>query len=108
MKRRAVVTGPDADDDIRLAAPNLFFEELAQALDILALEPGVGQRWSQPDVPGLRRLVLRATRHHVYFTFTDDMVVVLAVWGSSRGSAPRLGRRLAALSKPDLGPTKKR
>ena len=55
MKQRDVVTTPEANEDARLidewwtthrdAAPNLFLEELADALALLGMEPGVGARF---------------------------------------------------------------
>ena len=79
MKQRRVVTTPEADEDARQidewwirnrgAAPNLFLEELADALALLGLVPGVGVRYAHPETPGLRRYLLRSTRYHVYFLY---------------------------------------
>jgi hypothetical protein len=33
---------------------------------------------------------LRATRHHLYYLTGKDAVIVLAVWGSLKGSGPNL------------------
>jgi hypothetical protein len=58
MKHRRVVTTPEADADAqrvdewwiqhRGAAPNLFVEELADAIALLGMEAGVGVRVSHP------------------------------------------------------------
>lgn len=74
----------------RPAAPNLFVEELADAIATLEFAPEVGRRYPHPEVKGVRRVVLRATRHHVYYVSTVDAVVILAVWGSIKGSGPGL------------------
>lgn len=100
--RRTVVTTPEAEADAlfidswwqvnRPAAPGLFLEELADVFSLLADMAGVGQRWPHPEVPDVRRLILRATRHHVYYVTTDDLVIVLAVWGAPRRGSPTLRR----------------
>jgi plasmid stabilization system protein ParE len=74
----------------RRASPNLFVEELAAAFELLASAPEIGRRYPHPEVTGVRRLLLRATRHHVYYVPTSTGVVVLAVWGAVKGSGPDL------------------
>jgi len=50
----------------RLAAPDLFTDELAGALDLIARAPEIGHRYRHPRVPGVRRLrlVQRVPRLH--------------------------------------------
>ena len=75
----------------RLAAPDLFMDELAVAFDLIARLPGAGRRHRTAGVPGLRRLLLRATRYHVYYAPVDERTLfVLAVWSAVRGSGPDL------------------
>jgi plasmid stabilization system protein ParE len=84
---RPVVVSPEAEKQInaidvwwrahRPAAPHLFVEELAHAVATLVIAPEVGRRYSHPEVSGVRRVLLRATRHHVYYVSTTDTVVVL-------------------------------
>jgi hypothetical protein len=86
MKQRRVVTTPEADEDARRidqwwlrnrrAAPNLFLEELADALALLGMEAGVGVRFAHRAIPGLRRYLLRSTRYHLYFVHNDELVVM--------------------------------
>ena len=95
-----VVTTPEADHQIRTidswwrenrtAAPNLFSEELAAAFDLLEGIPNMGRRYSHPTAKNVRRILLRSTRHHVYYVVLEDTVVVLAVWSAVRGSGPDL------------------
>jgi plasmid stabilization system protein ParE len=97
---RPVIVSPEAEAHIdaidawwrsnRRAGPNLFAEELAEAVALLELAPEVGRRYHHPEVIGVRRVLLRATRHHVYYVPTERAVVVLAVWGSVKGSGPDL------------------
>jgi plasmid stabilization system protein ParE len=107
MKPRLIVTTPEADDDAsqidgwwvehRSSSQNLFLEELAHALALLEVEPGVGVRVARRGIPGLRRYLLRATRYHLYFVYDDDVVVIVGVWGATRGTAPRLAGRAASV-----------
>jgi plasmid stabilization system protein ParE len=119
MKRRQVVTTPEADEDARRidqwwihnrsAAPNLFLEELADALALLEMEAGVGVRQPNRAIPGLRRYLLRATRYHLYFVHSDDAVVIVGIWGATRRTTPRFADRVAstaaALAAPDRATT---
>lgn len=76
----------------RPAAPTLFLEELEGAFELLSAAPDVGRRYRHRWIPGLRRLLLPATKHHVYYVHDEeaDVVIVLAVWGAVRGHGPRL------------------
>lgn len=95
-----VRTAPQADLHIleidhwwrrhRDLAPELFEQELALAFRTLAAAPLIGKRVPHPEVEGLRRFLLRATRNHVYYVARDDQVLVLAVWGAVRGVGPDL------------------
>ena len=76
----------------RTASPGLFAEELAAAFRALEIAPELGTRLEHEHVPDLRRVVLRATRYHVYYTFAGDLVRVLAVWSCRRGTGPDLSR----------------
>jgi hypothetical protein len=70
-----VVVSPEAERQIevidawwrinRRAAPQLFIEELAEAVAVIEFAPEVGRRYAHPEVKGVRRVLLRATRHHV-------------------------------------------
>jgi len=64
---------------------------LASALNAIATAPELGTRLDHDTVPDLRRIPLRVTRYHLYYVFSDDLVRVLAVWHSRRGTGPELG-----------------
>ena len=96
-----VITTPEADAQIRTidtwwrtnrpAAQDLFAEELANCLVLLEQAPAIGRPYRRhPSVPGLRRVLLRATRYHLYYVSQADRVVVLAVWHAQRGQSPPL------------------
>ena len=76
----------------RPAAPELFVEELAAGFDLLASAPYAGRRYTHFRVREVRRILLRSTGYHVYYTVRDKVVVVLAVWSASRGVGPDLSR----------------
>ena len=38
----------------------------------------------------VRRVLLRATRYHVYYVVHDEAVIVLSVWSALRGTEPDL------------------
>ena len=72
----------------RPAAPDLFAEELEAALRALAETPAVAVRYAPK--PGVRRLLLRRTHHHLYVIEEAARVFVVAVWSAYRGRGPRL------------------
>lgn len=78
-------------------APDLFEQELANALRTIASAPHVGKRIAHPQEPELRRVVLRSTRHHVYYVEREDYLLVVAVWGAIKGVGPDL----SALDRED-------
>jgi plasmid stabilization system protein ParE len=73
----------------RLAAPNLFIDELAHALVDLGQMPSMGTAYEAGAVSA-RRVLLRRTHYHVYVVEERDHLVVVAVWSCFRGRAPQL------------------
>lgn len=78
----------------RPAARGLFADELDGAFQSLAESPGMGQPYASRRVPGVRRLLLPATRHHVYYVYDESTgnLDVLAVWSAVRRRGPPLKR----------------
>lgn len=66
----------------------LFANELARALQVLAVLPGAGTPYSQSGTPGLRRFFVRKLSCHLYYTFDDELVIVRAMWGARRERGP--------------------
>ena len=72
----------------RTAAPSLFIDELQLAASLLESFPLLGKRYRAPQIPRLRRYLLRATRYHLYYVRSDTEIVLLTVWGAVRGTTP--------------------
>jgi plasmid stabilization system protein ParE len=72
----------------RQAAPDLFADELDEAVRALAATPGIGVRYAPK--PGVRRVLLTRTRYHLYVIEEAARVYVVAVWSAYRGRGPRL------------------
>ena len=70
--------------------PEVFVEELEQALKVIAVLPGVGTPYAKSPIPGVRRVYLRRVALHLYYTFDDDVVLVRALWGARRERSPQL------------------
>jgi plasmid stabilization system protein ParE len=92
----------------RQASPDLFAAELAASLDIIGRTPDIGRVYRLSPAPDTRRVLLKATRYHVYYVPLADEVRVLAVWHpawdgrldlrhriSTRSSRPILRREAA-------------
>jgi plasmid stabilization system protein ParE len=74
----------------RQGAPRLFREELSRAFDLITEQPDIAPIASEVDVASVRRFHLSRIRYHLYYRRRGDAVEVLALWHSSRGSAPEL------------------
>lgn len=96
----ALYTTPEAETQIlqiddwwrknRPVSPDLFLDELIEALAILETVPLVGRPYRQSPVRGARRVLLRGSRYHLYYLPSDGEVTVLAVWHAQRGAGPPL------------------
>ena len=74
----------------RPAAPDAIRLDLAEALAVLAQQPGIGARCSTRHYSEVRRLYLSRTKYHVYYRATADKLIVLAFWHARRGRSPKL------------------
>lgn len=74
----------------RGAAPSLFSDELAAAVELLASAPRAGGRYERATVPEMRRLLMPRTRYHVYYTVEASVIRIHAVWHAARGQGPPL------------------
>lgn len=70
----------------RPKAPALFREELGRVFRLIAEYPEVGALADDPDLPEVRRVLLAATQHYLYYRVNDGehRIEVLAVWSTSR------------------------
>jgi plasmid stabilization system protein ParE len=73
----------------RPAAPLLFERELKSTLELVAVSPRIGTPTRSSRLPGVRRVLMRRTRYHVYYRAERGVLVVIAVWYAKR-LAPRL------------------
>ncbi len=96
-----VLVAPEAEAQIeaidewwrenRPASPDLFAQELAAAIALIETWPMVGRARRHLGVPGLRRVVMRSTRYHVYYAPAGEgRLFVLAVWSAVRRRGPNL------------------
>jgi len=95
-----VRTTPEAEAQIRavddwwrknrLASPDLFEEELSTSFEMIGRAPNIGRLYRLSPIPDTRRVVLKATRYHVYYVPLVAEVRVLAVWHAKRGAGPSL------------------
>ena len=70
--------------------PEVFAEELEQALKVVAMLPGAGTPYTSSPIPGVRRVYLRRVALHLYYTCDDDAVIIRALWGARRERGPQL------------------
>ena len=76
----------------RRAAPDLVLEEFERCVTLLESTPDVGTGFHRTPIPGVRRLVMRKTRHFVYYIHDAPRAVVyiIGVWGTPKAGDPVL------------------
>jgi plasmid stabilization system protein ParE len=70
------------------AAPRLFRDELNRIKRRLKTNPRAGSLYE--EIPGIRRMLLSRSAHHVYDSIDEEkkLVEVRAVWHRARGAGP--------------------
>lgn len=73
-------------------AQDPFARELAATRTLLRQGPHSGSMYTMLDGLPVRRVLLRKTHTHVYYSVDDDaeLVKVLAVWGAPKRRGPKL------------------
>lgn len=74
----------------RPAAPVAIGTDFADAVALLAEQPGIGAKYEGARVPGVRRLFLSRVSCFIDYTADAQDLKVLAFWHSSREQQPRL------------------
>lgn len=79
--------------DNRTKAPDAVYEELANALQLVASQPEVGATARNVRLAGVRRVLLRRVHLHLYYRLVESpsrSIQVVALWHTSRGQGPGL------------------
>lgn len=76
----------------RAAATTLALDEFEHCVRLLESSPDVGLRFHRTPVPGVRRVVMKRTKNHVYYVHDADnaVVYIIAVWGAPKEGDPVL------------------
>jgi len=75
---------PPGNAWLRLTSPDRYVAIMARR------HPLIGRSYRTRALRGVQRILMRATRYHVYYLPEAPYVVVLAVWGAVREQRPRL------------------
>ena len=67
---------------------DVFAQDLADALSLVASFPAAGTSYTGTAIPGVRRLYLQKVGVHLYYTVDEDEVIVRALWGARRRRGP--------------------
>ena len=76
----------------RQAAPSLVVDEFERCVTLLENSPDIGTIFHRTNVPGARRLLMKKTKHLLYYVHDDNnaVVYIVAVWGAPKGGDPDL------------------
>jgi plasmid stabilization system protein ParE len=72
----------------RPAAQNLLADEVARAIELLAIQPAIGAKARGERFRGIRRVLLEPVGYHIFYRVRPILrrVEILAVWHGRRGS----------------------
>jgi len=76
----------------RPKAPGAFREEIERALELISTQPQLGARATNLRLTGVRRVHLSRIHYYLYYRVKEspNVVEILALWHTSRGSGPDL------------------
>lgn len=76
----------------RTKAPDEFAIQLERAIQILAFQPLIGAEALNVKLAGVRCLHLPRVHYHLHYRVTShpEVVEILALWHTSRGTSPNL------------------
>jgi plasmid stabilization system protein ParE len=74
----------------RPAAPGAIRQDVADILNVLVRQPGIGMPTRRGRVKGLRRITLDRVHYYLYYRASEGVLEVLAFWHTSRGRPPRI------------------
>jgi len=76
----------------RPAAPFAVRDELARALALITVQPGLGAPATNVRLRGVRRLLLARVGYWLYYCEAADQIDVIAFWHVKRGRGPTVRR----------------
>ncbi len=74
----------------RPSAPGAVRIEVSRAIGLLVLQPGIGEKVETGRPVQVRRFRTDKTERWIYYRVRDNTLEVLSVWGTDRGSNPKL------------------
>ena len=76
----------------RPKAPGAFHEEIERALELVSTQPQIGAKVGNVKLASVRRIHLSRIHYHLYYRVRQppEVVEILALWHTSRGSGPEL------------------
>lgn len=74
----------------RPAAPGAIRQDIAEMLEVLIRQPGLGTPARNKRIRGLRRVILHRVSYYLYYRVSQDTLEILAFWHTSRGKPPRI------------------
>lgn len=101
MTRRKVRFTATAREQLRIfkswwrdntVRPEIFDEDLEEAIKTLSIVPGIGSPYRAAPIPGVRRLYVERLVSHLYYTYDDREIIIRALWHARRGSGPDFSR----------------
>jgi plasmid stabilization system protein ParE len=72
----------------RPAAPFAIRDELARAIALIRVQPGLGAPATNVRLRGVRRILLSRVGYWLYYREGAERIDVLAFWHAKRGQAP--------------------
>ena len=74
----------------REVAPDLFDDELAEALAAIRRDPTSGAIHPSKHPAIVRKRLMPRTKNHVYFAVYEGVILIVSIWGAPRRRGPNL------------------
>jgi plasmid stabilization system protein ParE len=76
----------------REAAPDLLIGEFERCVTLLESSPDAGAGFHRTKIPGVRRLVMKRTKHFLYYVHDEPNAVlyIIPIWGAPKHGDPVL------------------
>jgi len=74
----------------RQDSPDLFDDELAEALQAIRRNPVIGAIHPSKHPAVVRKRLMPTTNNHDYFAVHEGVILILSIWGAPRRRGPKL------------------
>lgn len=69
---------------------DVFINEFESMIKVLEDKPNIGRPYRTASGKDVLYVLMRKTRHHIFYVIKDDELEIVSVWGAGRGHGPKV------------------